>query len=196
MITTIVDKAKGFLLNPVETFRLSKNDDPGRVFSYFAILLLLNAVLSTLIAALRIGEMPLFTGMPWATEAPLFVFFFVLVGGFIGPVLFGAWLHLWVFIFGGRNGIMQIIRAVMYGNTPRLLFGWIPFIGFFFMLWSLALGIIGVRELQEMDPLKAIFAVALAVMIPLILLIILAAYFFATYVATPAVPLHPGNVFQ
>jgi hypothetical protein len=194
MITTIVDKVKGFLLNPVETFQQSKDDSMGTVVTYFAALLLLNAVLSAIVAVFRIERMPMFAGMPWAAEAPVFVFFFVLVCGFIAPFIFGAWLHLWVYIFGGRKGIFQTIKAVMYGNTPRLLFGWIPFVGFIFMLWSLVLGILGVRELQELSPLKAILAVAVAVMIPLILLILLAAYFFTTYMTTQAIPSPPTNI--
>jgi hypothetical protein len=195
MITLIADKVKGLIVKPVETFRESKNDPTGTVFGYFAVLLLLHSILATIISVLRIESMPMLAGMPWVAQAPYLVFFFMLVGGFIGPLIFGAWLHLWVYIFGGRRGILQTQKAVMYGSTPRLLFGWIPFIGFFFMLWSLALCILGVRELQEMDSLKAILAVALAVMIPLMLLILLGAYFFTSYVATHAIPVPPANLF-
>jgi hypothetical protein len=76
----------------------------------------------------------------------------------------------------------------MYGDTPYLLCGWVPFIGFFFILWSLALGILGICELQEISTLRAIVAVALAVMIPLVLLLILAAFFMIASVTTTAVP--------
>ena len=108
----------------------------------------------------------------------------ILIGGFVGALIFGAWLHLWVYIFGGRLGIWQTIKTVMYGSTPSLLFGWIPFIGFVFTLWSLVLGILGISELQEISSLKATLAVALAVMIPLILIIILAAFFMIASVTT------------
>jgi hypothetical protein len=193
MINTIVDKVKGFFINPVETFQQSRNDEPGAVFSYFGILLLIHAVLSAIIAGIWIQRMPMSAGMPWEGNAPVMVFFFVLVGGFICTLIFAAWLHLWVYLFGGRKGIMQTLKAIIYGHTPRLLLGWIPFIGFIFMLWSLVLAILGICELHEMSTLKAILAVAIAVMIPVILLILIVAYFMTTNMVVSAVPLPPGN---
>ena len=193
MISTLVDRVKGFFINPVETFQQSKNDEPVTVFSFFGILLLIHAVLSAIIAGIWIQRTPMFSGMPWVSDAPLIVFFFVLVGGFICTLIFAAWLHLWVYLFGGRKGIMQTVKAIIYGHTPRLLLGWIPFIGFIFMLWSLVLSILGIRELHEMSTLKAILAVAIAVMIPVILLILAAAYFIITNTVVTAVPLPPGN---
>ena len=154
MIDTIVEKAKGFLTDPVGTFQRSRTDEPGTVFTYFSVLLLVNAIFSAILAAAFIGTIPLFAGMKFGALLPVIVFFAVLVGGFIITLIFAAWVHLWVYIFGGRKGIMQTINAIIYGHTPRLLFGWIPFIGFIFTLWSLVLNIIGLRELQELSTLK------------------------------------------
>jgi hypothetical protein len=194
MIPAIIEKVKGFILAPVETFQQSKNDKNSLVSGYFAVLLLFNAILATIISLLWIEHLPAGAGIPGLERAPLFVFFFMLAGGFFGAIIFGAWLHLWVYLFGGRKGIMLTIRAVIYGSTPRLLFGWIPFIGFLFMLWSLALGILGIREFQEIDTMKAILAMALAVMIPLILIILIAAYFFTTHMVYGVVPSPPANI--
>jgi hypothetical protein len=89
---------------------------------------------------------------------------------------------------------MQTIKAIIYGHTPRLLLGWIPFVGFIFMLWSLVLGILGIRELQEISTARAILAVAIAVMIPLILIIIIAAWFMISYVSVNGIPVPPGQL--
>jgi len=194
MFDTIVTKVKGFLLSPVETFQQSKTDEPKAVFTYFGILLLLNAILSALIAALGIETMQMYAGLPLGHAFPILVFFMMLVGGFICTVVFSAWLHLWVYILGGKNGILQTVNAVIYGSTPRLLLGWIPFVGIIFTLWSLILGILGVRELQDLSTGKAILAVAIAVIIPFIIVILVAAYFFTTYMTTVAVPYPPTNV--
>ncbi len=188
MITTLIEKVKGFLMNPVDTFRQSKDDEPGAVLPYFTLLLLFYAIISALLAAVMIGTIPMPGLMTTGMSGAVVVFFIILVGGFVGMLIFGAWLHLWVYIFGGRRGIWQTLKAVMYGNTPYLLFGWIPFIGFISTLWSLVLGIFGIRELQEISSLKATLAVALAVMIPLILLLILAAFFMIGSVQTTVVP--------
>jgi hypothetical protein len=185
---TIIDKAKGFLINPVETFQQSRNDEPGVVFTYFAALLLLNAILSALIVAVGIERMPRFAGMMPGVAVPVMVFFMVLAGGFIVTLILAAWIHLWVYLFGGRKGIMQTFKAVMYGNTPRLLLGWIPFVGFIFALWSLVLGILGIRELQEISTSKAIFAIAIAILIPLMLIVLLGAWFITSDMTSTAIP--------
>nr|WP_320161212.1 Yip1 family protein [uncultured Methanoregula sp.] len=191
MINTIADKAKGFLLKPVETFQQAKNDETGTVFTYFAALLLVNAVLSALVAAAGFGSMEKISGLTFGLAFPVLVFFMVLVGGVIATLIFSAWLHLWVYLFGGRKGIMQTIKAMLYGNTPRLLFGWIPFVGIVFAVWSLILGILGIRELQELSTGKAVLVVFIAVIIPLIILILVAAYFITSYVTTSGIPLPP-----
>ena len=191
MIDPIVTRVKGFLLKPVETFQQFKNDEPGVVFSYFAALLLLHAILSAIIALIGIETMPRYAGIPEGIAVPVIVFFMALAGGFVITLIFAAWLHLWVYLLGGRKGIMQTFKAIIYGHTPRLLLGWIPFIGFIFVLWSLALGILGIRELQEMSTGKAILAVAIAVMIPLVIILLIAAYFITSYVTTTAIPYPP-----
>ena len=196
MINTIADKVKGFLLKPVETFQQAKNDETGTVFTYFAALLLVNAVLSALVAAEGFGGMEKITGLTFGLAFPVLVFFMVLVGGFIATLVFAAWIHLWVYLFGGRKGIMQTIKAILYGNTPRLLFGWIPFVGIVFAVWSLILGILGIRELQELSTGKAVLVVFIAVIIPLIILILVAAYFITSYVTTSGIPLPPTNALN
>jgi len=171
-------------MDPADAFRQAKDDEPGIVLPFFALLLLFHAAISAvLLSVFMIGTSPV-PGPVTGGISGAVVFFAILIGGFAGAFIFGAWLHLWVYIFGGRRGIWQTIKVVMYGNTPLLLFGWIPFIGFVFTLWSLVLNILGIYELQEISSLKATLAVALAVMIPLILLIILAAYFMIASVTT------------
>ncbi len=184
MINTLIDKAKGFLIAPVEMFQQSRTDEPAAVFTYFVALLLVNAIFSALIAAVALNTLSMFAGLNLGIPLPAIVFVAALFGGFIFTLVFSAWLHLWVYIFGGRKGFMQTLNAMIYGHTPRLLFGWIPFIGFIFTLWSLVLNIIGIRELQEIDTVKATIAVAIAVMIPVILIVLAFAYF---VIASPSV---------
>jgi hypothetical protein len=193
MIDTIVPRIKGFLLNPVETFQQSKNDETGTVFTYFAVLLLFNAILAAIVTAVGIETMNLFSGMSWGMAFPVMVFFLILVGGFIGTLVLAAWIHLWVYILGGRRGIMQTVHAVMYGSTPRLLLGWIPFLGIIFALWSLVLKVIGIRELQDLSTGKAVLAIAVAVIIPLVIIILAALYFMTSVMTMNVIPVPPQN---
>ncbi|MFA4859420.1 YIP1 family protein [Methanoregula sp.] len=178
MLELIVAKIKGFLLNPVETFRSSREDTSGTVLAYFSALLVLDAVLTSAVTVLGIGFLGAFGQyLPHAGPfLPVVIFLLVLVGGLVWALIISAWIHLWVFIFGGRKGIFQTVKAVLYGLTPSLLFGWIPVIGFFFTLWAIVLEILGIRELQEISSGKAILVLFIAVMIPIFLLIVLALY--------------------
>ena len=62
----------------------------------------------------------------------------------------------------------QTFKALMYGATPSLLLGWIPFINFLALIWALIVEIIGIRQLHEISTGRAVAAVILAIIIPLV----------------------------
>ena len=167
VINTIIATIKGVILNPVETFRASRDDTADAVFAYLGVLLLFNAIMSAAIVALSFTVIPgllmyswIMTGYPLLAPVmglgvPVAVFFSILFYWIILIILAGAWIHLWVYILGGRNGIMPTMKAFMYGMTPWLLFGWIPVIGIFFAVWSFLLDILGIRELAGLSTGRA-----------------------------------------
>jgi len=108
---------------------------------------------------------------------------FVLV--FIGA----AWLHIFVYVVGGRRGYLQTLKSVTFGSTPAMLFGWIPFVGLLSGIWSLVLGIFGLRELQDLTTMKAVLAVILSLIVIVLLIIALAAFFFIAYSEITLVPI-------
>jgi hypothetical protein len=195
MIDEIVAKAQGFILSPVESFQAARDDGTNVVAPYFIALLFFHAVLTAIIAFAGISAMGMLTRMMPGFALQVVVFFCVLIGGTIVLVLFSLWLHLWVYVVGGRRGILQTGKAVCYGLTPALLLGWIPFLGFIFCLWSIVLQIIGIRELQEISSGRALLAVMIAVMVPLILLILIAMYLFIATVSTSVAPVPQVNTF-
>ena len=130
MTLTIVERISGFLVHPTETLRNTKPDTVKDAFLYYILILLLNAVLSVIIAILIIRGIHLgssviggavWMGLPGA-------FFGTLAEGFILLFVGGLWLHLLVYIVGGRKQIGQTFKALMYGATPYLLLGWIPIV--------------------------------------------------------------------
>ena len=190
MVLSIVERIKGFLFSPSETFDASRDDTLGDAFKYFVVILAIYAVLVAIIVAVAFslfaGMLGMF-GVPampvGAAMGPLAaVGFFIaaLVGGIIGVFISGLWLHLWVYLVGGRNGIEQTIKAVMYGETPSLILGWIPIVNIIAGIWALIVGIIGVRQLHELSTGKAVLAVILAIIIPAIIIGVIWAAFMAT----------------
>lgn len=188
MTDSFVDRVKGFFLTPVEAFAKAKGDDAGSVLTYLAILVAIDAVLSAVVSVFLIAATPAYAKVLGGINGPVFIFLFVLVGEFIITLIFGAWLHLWVWVFGGRNGIMETLKAAIYSSTPRLILGWIPYLGIIFSLWSLVLCVIGVRDLHGMPPVKAVLAVAVAILIPLIIIVLLAAYLLTAVVTGGSLP--------
>jgi hypothetical protein len=185
-----IELIKGFFLSPVETFRKVKDTDYGDTLVYFLVLAIVCAILSVLV---MLGTLPLtwFTGiygLPGTGMLSGFRIVLIVVMMIIAGLVFlfigAAWLHLWVYLFGGRNGYRETLKTLAFGGTPGLLLGWIPFVGMLAVIWSLVLTFLGVRELQGISSARALGAVILAVVIPLILLVLLAAIFFVAYTQT------------
>ena len=192
MVLSIVERIKGFLVSPSKTFDASKEDTVGDAFKYFAAILVIYAVIIAVIAAdfLRFTIFVTFQ-IPSPKMGTLTVvavsFILVLVSGIIGVFIGGLWLHIWVYLVGGRKGVGQTIKALMYGATPNYLLGWIPFVillsgwrpiailgglgWFIFAIWTLIVGIVGIRQLHELSTGKAVLAVILTIVIPLIIYI-------------------------
>jgi hypothetical protein len=194
MINSLIIKVNGFLLNPGKTFRQARDDDPRVLFMYFCALLLLNVILSALIEVIfRIGNMLVPAGMLLGVAAPFIFMIIIMVCSLILALLLAAWIHLWVYIFGGRRGIIQTFKAVLYGDTPFLLLGWIPFISIVFAVWSLVLGILGIRELQEISTRNAVLAVGLAIITLLIAIVLIIAWLMTSNMVFIPVPVLPAT---
>ena len=175
----IPGKVQGILVRPLETFRATKEEDVRPVVRYFLVILAAGAFLAALVSLFTYGSG---WGLLWRVleiHHPVLVFFLMLVGGLVLVPLFSFWLHLWVRILGGRKGFSRTLKAVMYGATPGLLFGWIPVIGVFSWFWVMVLVIFGVSELQDIGGDRAAFAVVVAVIILLVVLALAAAWFLA-----------------
>ncbi len=197
MVLSIGERIKGFLFSPSTTFDASKEDTIGDALKYFVVILAIYAVISAFIAAVAFSLFAAMLGMLGVPMMPLGagagalaaigVFVGAIIGGIIGIFIGGLWLHLWVFLVGGRNGVGQTIKAVTYGMTPSLLLGWIPVVGIIAGIWALIVEIIGVRQLHELSTGKAVLAVIIAVIIPAIII----GAIIATFIATVPGPMFP-----
>jgi len=189
---------KGFLLSPVETFQKVKGTDLGDSLTYYLILLVINAVLSAIVGIAMVSAIWMtFSGifeqmglpLPVIAGAGVVLFAIVMIiVQFVFVFIAAGWLHLFVYLLGGRKGYLQTLKSVIFGSTPAMLIGWIPFIGIFAGIWSIALEILGIRELQEMTTGKAVLAVVLAILVIVIIIIAIAAMFFIAYSEITPIP--------
>jgi len=189
---------KGFLLTPVKTFRTVRDTDLGDSLKYYLILLAINAVLSAIVSlamasAVRTTITSIFTQagipLPAVTGAGVIgIALMMIIVQFVLVFIGAAWLHVFVWLLGGRRGYLQTLKAIIFGSTPTMLFGWIPFIGFLAGLWSLVLGIFGLQELQNMTTLKAVLVIFFSVMIVILIAIAIASFFVIAYSESGPIP--------
>ncbi|ADN35221.1 Protein of unknown function DUF2143 [Methanolacinia petrolearia DSM 11571] len=171
MIDKIIVRITEVLLDPVESFHQSENDEPKEVLTYFAVLFIINSVLFTIVkyAGIDAETIALIPG----SENIFFIFAFAVISSLVQTVIFVMLLHFWVYILCGKGGGMQTIKAFVYASTPMLLFDWIPVIGFIFIIWSAVLNVLGIRELHKMSTGEAAGAFVAAIIITVGLFIFL-----------------------
>ena len=152
MVLSVVEKVRGFLFSPAKTFDVSKDDTLGNAAQYFIALLTICAVLSGVVG--------------WRDHGvTMFVLVFIL--GIIGVFIGGLWVHLWVYLLGGRKGITQTLKALTYGATPGCVLGWIPIVGFVAVVWGFIVQTVGIRQLHGLPTRSAVLVLVLAISIPL-----------------------------
>jgi hypothetical protein len=183
-----VQKVKGFLMAPSETFRASKGGSLGKAFQYFTILLVIWAVLAAIVttvmgyiafqdALIRLASTGIlgtllaralanFSG--FISTVSLFVVYAMFLMALVGIFIAGFLWHVFVLLFGGKKDLEQTIKTLMYAATPTLLLGWIPVVAMIGYIWTLALMILGLPETQEMTIGEAV----LVVVVPLIMMLI------------------------
>jgi hypothetical protein len=194
MVLSIEERMQGFLFRPSDTFDASKGDTMGDALTYFvAILLIFTAIFGTIYALYLAVLSSVITSMPGTSMPPgigaigpligvlsfVFIFLLIVVGGIISAFIWGIWTHIWVYLVGGREGVAQTIKAVMYGATPSFLLAFPP--------WALIVQVIAIRQFQELTTGRAILALIFAIIVPAIIMGAL----IAAFIATMPVPLGP-----
>jgi hypothetical protein len=188
MALNFTGRLSGILMNPVETFRSFHEEGLVDALRYFIIVLVIYAVLSTIVIMGVIQGFVAPTGgvIPGSGAwMPLILFLGAIIGGLLFVFIGGAWLHLWVYVFGGRGGFTQTVKSLMYGATPAVLLGWIPVISIIGAIWAFILQILCIRELHEISTARAVIAILIAfVIIPVIILILLISLLMISTVST------------
>ena len=192
-----IELIKGFVLSPGRNLPGKvKDTDYNDTLVYFLVLVVTNTVLSVLIMRVSLPSVwsvfnsifertgiRTMSGSEIVNGAVLMIIV-DLVLLFIGA----AWLHLWVHLFGGRKSYRETLKALAFGETPALLLGWIPLVGFLAWIWSLAVSVLGVSEFHGITITRALGAVILAVVVPLLILVLLASFFLIAYSEVTPLP--------
>ena len=182
----MLSQIRGFAFNPARQFAAAKDDSLSDAFKYYIPLLaILGAILSIvaaigvnmIVSMLGLSGLVLMPGLPELGKIiPLLG-----VGTFVGTIILGiiaalyiaVWLHIWTYLLGGKKGLRQTTKAVVYGATPCLILGWLAPVNVLIApIWSVLLVIGGLVELHELSPGRSIIAVILAILVPVIVCIV------------------------
>lgn len=191
----IIETAKGFLLQPVPSFQKARGTALGDAIKYFIILLIINTILTVIVdlvlgsailsaisqamGQVGMGELFLAETLGMAVAAIILVIITLIM-----VFVIGGWLHLFVYLLGGRKGYTETVKALLFGSTPYMLIGWIPVIGVLIGgIWSLILSILGIRELHQVSTGKAAGAVILAAIILMVIVVLIASWFIISLVS-------------
>ncbi|MFQ6063356.1 MAG: YIP1 family protein [Methanosarcinales archaeon] len=175
---TYLEKVKGFMFSPSESFNRVMPDTLKDAFKYYIVFLIIYAILQSITLSAFLTTKSLHTsifgplmqliGNDHEAILAIMMFITIMVFGIIGIFITGIWLHFCVYMAGGRMGIEQTIKALMYGITPYFILGWIPVIGIIAGIWSIVVEIIGVQQLHDLSTGKAVVAYILAIFILII----------------------------
>ena len=194
----IIKKVKGFLSEPTRAFETCKEESLEEAVKYYlliaAVYSLLFAIITGIIYSIFYSIVnPLISNntvvkdyivlkVPNGITETFGDFFMLFILMLICVFIWGAILHVFAYIQGGRWNISRSIKVAMYSSTPLMLLGWIPVLGIFGWIWAGALNVVGLHQYQDLSEGKAITAVlaptilllltVLALLIVIILMII------------------------
>ncbi len=170
----IVDKIKIVMAHPSEFFRKIKDEKGlGNASKYLAILSLVYVVPIAVLTAFAVGVSNPFSGVftnLFGVGMVIFLYAISLVSAFVGSGV----LHVFARILKGKGNFSATFKAVVYGDTPALLLGWIPLVSIVAGIYSLYLVIKGISVLHSVSMgrafviafvLPAIVGLALALLI-------------------------------
>lgn len=173
----LINRIRGFAFNPTKEFAAAKKDALMDAFKYYILLLAVLAAILAIVVAVAVSvaesmvDLPMLGGFAFLLGSGTFVGLILL--GFFAALYIIVWLHIWVYLFGGRKGLKETAKAVTYGATPCLILGWIPVANIIIgPIWSVLVIINGVMELQELSPGMAVLAIIAAILVPVIVIVV------------------------
>ncbi len=174
----LIEKVKGFLLEPTRSFETSKEEPLEEALKYYlliaAVYSLLSAIITGIIYSVIYSVVNPLVSKYYVLKAPngftetFGDFFMLFILMLICVFIWGAILHVFAYLLGGRWHISRSIKVALYSSTPLMLLGWIPVLGIFGWIWVGALNVVGLHQYQDLPEGKAIAAV----LAPIILLLL------------------------
>ncbi len=177
MFTDLLLRVKRILLEPGRFFEtLKKETGVKKAFFYLLVMGLWSSILGLLVSLVwKVNPYDFIlkmAGLPSVvppTNMELILFSVLGYGAMLllNFVVAGI-LHGWILLFGGKERYAKTYQLYIYSGTPGFVLGWVPFIGFFTLIYDLILLIIGTQKVHGISKTKSI----LMYVVPIVLLIL------------------------
>ncbi len=183
-------KLKDILFSPRKFFKnVIKEKGIKEAFKflaiYFMFFIIVNAIIFFIIGKRSsynaLVSLPEITNGLWILMF-IFIYLIVLLSSFVSAFL----LMMWIRIFGGKWKYENAYKLKVYSNAPYYVFGWIPFIGGLFLIYSLILLIIGTKQIFKFSTLKATLIYVIPLIIIFLLFVILFGLLFFALIYQPS----------
>jgi len=174
MALSFLDKIVGFLAKPAETFRAVRGESLKDAATYYLLLLIFTSVLAGAMIYLGFTRATgSFLGITLGPSGGIMSFVwavvFFYIWGLLTLVVWAIVLQIGAKALGGKGTFDDAFKAAAYAQTPFLLLGWIPVVGWLLtQIWAIALTVIGVRELYGVETGKAAAVAVVAFVIYLL----------------------------
>jgi len=182
MALSFPDKIVGFLARPAEAFRDVRDETVTDAAVYYLLLLVLTSVLAGVMVYLGFSvvdgsALGINTGRDAGIMSFVWALIFTYVWGLFTLLIWSVVLQIGAKALGGRGEFADAFKTAVYAQTPFLLIGWIPIVGWLIgQLWAVVLTVIGVRELYGVDTGKATAVAVVALVLYLMVSWILALF--------------------
>jgi len=170
----MLNKIKKVMFNPSGFFSKLKEKSVKNAFIYLAFIAAVYAVLYAVMSIIFVSLVGEITGpfqyiypTVYAVGAWLIILMSAVSYGItLGlSFLWGAVLHLWLMIWGVKSDYKKTYQLYVYGNTPSIVLGWIPFVNFIIWIWSMIILIVGTMKVYGTSKTKATWIYLLPIII-------------------------------
>ena len=191
---SFTEKVKKVMTSPTEFFEKIKGEEGiGEAFKYYIIFSLIYNLLFGTLTVFGLSGVPIEGMGPFAVLGiflPIVSFILSLFSVFIITGI----IHVFAMVFVGKGDYSATFKAMAYGATPSLLFGWLPFVGPIFSIYSLYLQLKGISALHQVSMGRAFLIIFLIPLIIVIILLVLG-FFFLSAIFTPSALGVPAGQF-
>ncbi|MFH8092911.1 MAG: YIP1 family protein [Candidatus Aenigmatarchaeota archaeon] len=152
------------LTKPEELFKFIRKEPFSAAFLYF---LMINAISKAIRVLLFLANFPV---SPNETVNSILMEF---VTTTIFSFIFAGIFHIFAKLFGGYAPYEGTFKAYVYGMTPSILFGWIPYIGILGSIYGIYIFIKGISFIHAISLGKAFLVWFIPILILLLLILLL-----------------------